>query len=129
MKIEHIALWTTNIEKMKIFYTAYFNGTANEKYTNHTKNFESYFITFDSGTRLEIMQQPSIPLNQNNVETQYIGLIHIAFSTGSKENVNQLTNTLRKDGYQVVSEPRVTGDGYYESCVLDPDNNRIEITE
>lgn len=129
MKIEHIAIWTRDIEKLKKFYVDYFDGSAGNKYTNSSKNFESYFISFESGARLEIMQMPSIPLNLNDTVTQYIGLIHLAISVGSIEKVNKLTNTLMNAGYEVVSKPRHTGDGYYESCILDPDGNRIEITE
>jgi lactoylglutathione lyase len=129
MKINHIALYTKDIEKLKRFYVDYFNGTAGDKYFNSTKNFQSYFISFESGARLEIMQMPSIPDNLNSTMDQYIGLIHMAISIGSIEKVDELTNKLRNAGYQVVSEPRHTGDGYYESCILDPDGNRIEITE
>lgn len=129
MNIEHVAIWTMDIEKLKDFYVTYFEGVAGDKYINHKKQFESYFIKFDSGARLEVMQMPTIPLNLNDTINQYIGLIHIAISVGSAEKVNNITNSLRKDGYRVVSEPRYTGDGYYESCILDPDGNRIEITE
>lgn len=128
MRIEHIAIWTRNIEKMKMFYTNYFGGVAGEKYINSKKSFESYFIKFDSGARLELMQMPTIPLNLNDIVNQYTGLIHIAFSVGSIEKVNSLTNELMKAGYSVVNEPRYTGDGYYESCILDPDGNILEIT-
>jgi lactoylglutathione lyase len=129
MKIEHIAIWTKDIEKLKKFYEDYFDGIAGDKYTNTKKQFESYFIKFESGARLEIMQMPAIPPNLNDTINQYIGLIHIAISVGSVEKVNELTDTLRNAGYKVVGEPRYTGDGYYESCILDPDENRIEITE
>lgn len=129
MKIEHIAIWTKDIEKLKKFYEDYFDGIAGDKYTNTKKQFESYFIKFESGARLEIMHMPAIPPNLNDTINQYIGLIHIAISVGSVEKVNELTDTLRNAGYKVVGEPRYTGDGYYESCILDPDGNRIEITE
>ena len=129
MKIEHVALWTQNLERMRDFYVEFFGGKSNVKYVNPKKGFESYFITFDSGARLEIMRQAAIPANRNDVDEQYIGLIHVAMSVGSREGVDELTNELRAAGYRVVSEPRETGDGYYESCVLDPDGNRIEITE
>jgi len=128
MKIEHIALWTKDIEKLKDFYLNYFNGVAGNKYYNPTKNFASYFISFSSGARLELMQMSTIPKNLNDVYRQYHGLIHFAFSVGSEEKVNALTNRLRSLGCRIVSEPRYTGDGYYESCILDPDGNRIEIT-
>lgn len=129
MKIEHIAIWTKDIERLKKFYVDYFGGTAGEKYTNTKKQFQSYFIKYESGARLEIMQRPNIPDNLNDTINEYIGLIHIAISVGSTEKVNSLTEKLRVNGYSVVSEPRHTGDGYYESCILDPDGNRIEITE
>ena len=129
MKIEHVAIWTRDIEKLKDFYVTYFDGVAGDKYTNHKKQFESYFIKFDSGARLEVMQMITIPSNLNDTINQYIGLIHIAISVGSVEKVNNLTDTLRKAGYRIVSEPRYTGDGYYESCILDSDGDRIEITE
>lgn len=128
MKIEHIAIWTSDIERLKLFYTEYFGCTSGSKYINSTKSFESYFLMFDSGCRLELMQMPSIPLNLNNSFSQYLGLIHFAVSVGSEENVDELTARLRSDGYEIVGEPRATGDGYYESCILDPDGNRIEIT-
>ncbi|HYE83060.1 MAG TPA: VOC family protein [Clostridia bacterium] len=128
MRIEHIALWTRDIEKLKTFYTGYFGGTAGDKYSNPKKSFESYFIKFDSGARLEIMQMPTVPMNLNDTAAQYIGLIHLAISVGSIEMVNTVTDQLMEAGCTVVSEPRYTGDGYYESCVLDPDGNRLEIT-
>lgn len=128
MKIEHVAIWTKDIENSKRFYTRYFGGTAGKKYTNSKKCFESYFIKFDSGARLELMQMPTVPANLNDTVNQYIGIIHIAISVGSLEKVDAITSELKKAGFTVVGEPRHTGDGYYESCILDPDGNRIEIT-
>jgi lactoylglutathione lyase len=125
MKIEHIALWTHDLERSRTFYEAYFNGTANKKYTNDARQFTSYFLTFDSGARLELMQMAGIP---DGVSEQTTGWVHIAVSVGSKEAVNTLTEKIRTAGYTVESEPRTTGDGYYESVILDPDGNRIEIT-
>ncbi len=128
MKIDHLAIWVNDLELMKAFYTKYFDGTANTKYHNPKKNFTSYFIEFSAGCRLELMHKPGIPQNVNDILSEYIGIIHFAISVGSKEKVNRLTKQLRLDGYQVVGEPRRTGDGYYESVILDPENNRIEIT-
>jgi len=128
MIIEHLAIWVNDLERMKVFYEKYFNGKAGEKYHNPTKHFTSYFLSFEKGCRLELMQKPEIPDNQNDVMLQYIGIIHFAISVGSKEQVDGLTETMKNDGYTVVGEPRTTGDGYYESVVLDPENNRIEIT-
>lgn len=129
MKIEHLALWVKDLEGMRTFYETYFDGTSNEKYINSKKNFHSYFLSFDEGCRLELMQMPNIPNNANDVMSQNMGLIHFAMSLGSREQVDILTERLRTDGYKIIGEPRVTGDGYYESVVLDPENNRVEITE
>ncbi len=128
MKIEHIAVWTANLEGLKHFYEEYFGGVSGAKYINRNKCFESYFLTFQEGCRLELMQMPTVPDNQNNTMDQYLGIIHMAFSVGSREAVDELTEKIRRAGYSVVGEPRQTGDGYYESCILDPDGNRIEIT-
>lgn len=129
MKIEHIAMWCKDIELLMDFYTQYFGGTAGKKYSNSQKQFQSYFISFESGARLELMNMPDVLENLNDKAKQYIGFVHIAFSVGSKDKVDALTERLRKDSFNVISEPRYTGDGYYESCILDPEGNRIEITE
>jgi lactoylglutathione lyase len=129
MKLEHIAVWTHDLEKLRAFYEKYFGAHANDKYINAKKGFESYFLSFTEGCRLEIMQMPGIPASENDIYKQFTGLIHFALSTGSKAEVDRLTELLRTDGYEVVGEPRTTGDGYYESVILDPDGNRIEITE
>lgn len=128
MHIEHLAIWCTDLEKMKAFYCTYFTGKSNTKYINPVRNFSSYFISFNKGPRLELMRMPNIPANENNILQQYKGLIHFAVSAGSAENVNLLTEQLRNDGYKVIGEPRFTGDGYHESVVLDAEENRIEIT-
>jgi len=126
MRIEHIAIWVTNLEEMRKFYVNYFNAVAGEKYHNPTKKFTSYFLSFTDGARLEIMHTPSI--NKSNYTEEHTGLIHFAMSIGSKEQVNLLTEKLREDGFTIAGEPRTTGDGYYESVVLDPEGNQIEIT-
>ena len=128
MKIEHIAIWAKDIVKLKNFYANYFQASVGLKYFNAKKNFESYFLNFDSGCRLEIMQMPGIPESKNDALQQFTGIIHFAISVDSKEIVDTLTERLRNDGYEIVGEPRTTGDGYYESVVLDPEGNRIEIT-
>lgn len=128
MKIEHIAVWVKDLEKTRTFYQKYFRAvSSNEKYMNPVKKFESYFLSFDNGCRLEIMTRPDLKESENSYEFQQFGIIHFAFSAGSKEKVNELTETLRKDGYTIAGEPRTTGDGYYESVILDPENNIIEI--
>ena len=128
MKVAHIAIWAKDIEVLRQFYEKYFEASSNEKYTNFKKGFSSYFLSFDSGARLEIMQMPKVPETANDPFEQYTGLTHIAISVGSAEKVDYLTANLAKNGYEVLDGPRETGDGYYESTVLDPENNRIEIT-
>ena len=126
MKIEHIAIWTNKLEELRDFYCRYFNGTSNDKYTNIKKGFESYFITFDEGARLEIMSR--VDINEKLEDgREIIGITHLAFSLKNKEEVDTLTETLRTNGFTVTGEPRTTGDGYYESVVLDPEGNRLEL--
>lgn len=129
MRITHIAIWTNNLENLKNFYLEYFNGKSNQKYRNIDKGFESYFISFDEGTKLELMSKVDIYEEKNKITKEYLGICHFAISVGTKKMVKELTEILRKDGYLVIGEPRITGDGFYESVVLDPDKNRIEITE
>ncbi|MGO4697452.1 VOC family protein [Paenibacillus sp. 2TAB26] len=125
MRIEHVAIWTKDLDMMKSFYEKFFNGIVNKKYVNEKKQFHSYFLTFESGARLELMQKPELA----ELETaDYYGITHFAFSVGSEEKVNELTDRLKKEGFQVLDGPRTTGDGYYESVVLDPEMNRLEIT-
>jgi len=128
MHIEHLALWVRDLERMRTFYETYFSAIANDKYTNIAKGFSSYFLSFPGGgPRLEIMQMPGIPDSLNDAFAQFSGLIHFAISVGSDAAVDALTEQLRTDGFPVLGEPRRTGDGYYESVVLDPELNRIEI--
>ena len=112
---------------MKQFYITYFNGSANQLYENKAKGFKSYFITFEGEARLELMSL--VDVEERVPGFKHLGFIHLAFCTGSKEQVDRLTKKLAEDGYTVISGPRTTGDGYYESCVLDPDGNQIEIVE
>jgi lactoylglutathione lyase len=129
MLIEHVAIWTRQLEALKEYYEKYFRGMPNVKYVNPAKQFESYFISFESGARLEIMSRPGIPENVNDsVNKQYLGIIHLAFGVESMRDVDEKANELKKDGYSILSGPRRTGDGYYEFETLDPDNNRIEVT-
>jgi len=127
MLIEHVAIWTDDLERLRKFYTTYFGCRPGELYRNPTTEFESTFLTFDGGARLELMRMPSIPDNQNDPLIQYKGLIHFAISAANREEVVGVTERLRRDGHAVAGEPRTTGDGYFESCVLDPDGNRVEI--
>ncbi len=126
MKIEHIAIYVNDLEAVRDFFVQYFGGTANDGYHNQTTDFRSYFISFDNGARLEIMQKPNMA--DDNKKLARTGFIHVAFSVGSKKAVDALTNRLRTDGYEVVSGPRVTGDGYYESCIIGIEGNQIEVT-
>ncbi|MEN2282429.1 VOC family protein [Algoriphagus sp. SE2] len=126
MEIEHLALWVENLEEMKAFYCTYFHMTANEKYHNPAKNFTSYFLSFESGARIELMHKPGLVsfVEQNDLR----GFNHIAISVGSKAKVLEMTEKLRKAGFEIKSEPRTTGDGYFESVISDPEGNSIELT-
>lgn len=127
MKIEHIAMYVNDLEVARDFFVKYLGGKSNDGYHNKTTDFRSYFISFDDGARLELMNKPGLsdldkPLNRT-------GYIHIAFSVGSKEAVDDLTKRLKDDGFEVVSGPRTTGDSYYESCIIGIEDNQVEITE
>jgi len=128
MKINHVALWTDSLEVIRDFYVRHFGAQCSALYRNEKTGFSSYFLHFEGETNLEIMNMTSIPANANDKAAQYRGLIHIAFSVGSKEAVDFKSEELTKEGYTLLSGPRWTGDGYYESCFFDPDGNRIEIT-
>ena len=128
MHIEHVAIWCQDLERMRTFYQHYLGADANNKYTN-PRGFSSYFLRFPaSSCRLELMQWPEVHESRNDAERQFIGLAHLAFSLGSRAAVDELTQRLQADGYELLSGPRVTGDGYYESCLLDPELNRLELT-
>lgn len=128
MKIEHIAVWSMDIDKLRDFYIHYFGAASNKKYINEKKGFSSYFLSFKEGPRLELMSNNRLDILPDNGTRNYTGPAHFAFSAGSPEKVDELTALLKKDGYEVLDGPRRTGDGYYESVVLDPEGNRIEIT-
>ncbi|MCL3850538.1 MULTISPECIES: VOC family protein [Parabacteroides] len=124
MQLTHIAIWTNELERAREFYVNYFNGKSNEKYVNPKKGFASYFITFEGGASLEIMQRTDVTEEKEGL---FIGLAHFAFSVGSKENVNKMIELFRKEGYTILGEPRTTGDGFYEGAVSDPDGNIVEV--
>lgn len=128
MKIDHIALWVEDLEQMRDFYVRYFDARPGPLYHNPAKQFHSCFLEFKDDCRLEIMSSPFVKIRQTQTDEPTAGLTHIAFSAGSKERVNQLTEQLRCDGFAILGEPRTTGDGYYESIASDPEGNRIEIT-
>lgn len=125
MKIHHVALYTEDLERLKSFYEKYFNALSNNLYHNPKTGLKTYFLSFEDGSKLEIMSRPEV----KNEEKPLIhsGYIHIAFSIDSKEKVDEITHLLRTNGYTILSNPRTTGDGYYESCILDPDGNQVEI--
>ena len=127
MRIEHIAMYVQDLENAKNFFVKYFGAVPNAGYHNQKTDFRSYFLSFDDGARLEIMTRPALTERQKGIMDT--GYIHIAFQLGSRERVDALTEWLRNDGYQVVSGPRTTGDGYYESCIVGMEGNQIEITE
>lgn len=126
MRIEHIAMWVSDIDETRKFYQKYFGMKASEYYVNQQKGFMSCFLSFESGARLEIMTGKDIIYREEIAPV--MGLAHFAISLGSIAAVNKITRLLRKDGYKIIGGPRVTGDGYYESVVLGPEGNQIEIT-
>lgn len=129
MRIGHVAICTENIEVLKDYYIKYFDGTSNKKYHNPSKNFESYFISFESGTQLELMSMPDTIKNPNgNLDVRHLGLTHLAFEVENKEHVDEKCDQIRNARYSILDGPRITGDGYYEFTTLDPDGNRIEVT-
>ncbi len=125
MKITHVGIYVTDLEKARDYYGTYFGGVSNELYQN-TSGFSSYFIRFGTEAAIELMHHTEM------IEVLHLdktsGLSHLAFSVGSKEAVLALTERITADGYELFSAPRNTGDGYFESCVADPDGNRVEIT-
>lgn len=126
MRIEHIAIWVEDIELLRSFYMKYFKLSCNDKYVNPKRGYTSYFLSFPSGkTRIELMHIANIedPVSRGNLK----GLAHLAIAVDCKEVVDSLTERLRKDGYVITGEPRTSGDGYYESVILDPEGNVIEI--
>lgn len=126
MKIEHVAMYVKDLEASKAFFEQYFGAVSGSGYHNKNTGFRSYFLSFADGARLEIMNKPE--MDDGAKPLTRTGFAHVAFSLGSKEKVDQLTERLKADGYAVISGPRTTGDGYYESCILDLENNQIEIT-
>ena len=125
MTIDHIAMYVNDLYAARDFFVKYLGGVSNAGYHNKTTDFRSFFVSFDDGARLEIMTRPE--LSDDEKDIYRTGYIHVAFSVGSKERVNELTEKLRTDGYQVISGPRTTGDGYYESCIAVIEGNLIEI--
>lgn len=128
MHIHHLAFWARDLEGLKTFYQTYFGAAAGERYVNPRTGFQSYFLRFSGGARLELMQRPDVPPNPGAPGAAALGYAHLAISVGSPAQVDALTARLQRDGFTVLSPPRRTGDGYYESAVLDPENNLLEIT-
>ena len=126
MKIDHIAMYVNDLEAARAFFIKYFKAVSNDKYHNKSTDLQSYFLTFEDGARLEIMNKPMLSDVEKDVNRT--GFIHMAFSVGSQEKVDELTEQLENDGYEVLSGPRTTGDGYYESCIIGFEENQIEIT-
>ncbi len=127
IRIDHTAMYVQDLENMKDFFVRFFSAQANRMYHNPKTGLRTYFLTFTDGSRLEIMNRPEVSVTEKSAFPS--GYAHIAFSVGSKEAVDDLTHTLEDSGYAVISGPRTTGDGYYESCIQGPENNLIEITE
>jgi Lactoylglutathione lyase and related lyases len=127
MRIDHIAIYANDLEAMKSFFTRFFGAIPNDQYHNKTTGLRTYFLQFYDGSKIEIMNRPDM-LNKEKAFTQ-TGYTHLGFSVGGKEMVDKLTSRLQENGYDVLSGPRTTGDGYYESCILGPEGNLIELTE
>jgi lactoylglutathione lyase len=127
-RIEHIALWVDDLDALGAFYAQTFGAQVGPHYVNAAKGFDSCFLTFESGTRIELMKTTRLSPTRHAPGVERMGLTHLAISLGSEDAVNELTERLRSDGVTVLDGPRRTGDGYYESVVLDPEGNRIEIT-
>lgn len=125
MYIDHISIYTNDLERLKAFYLKYFEGRANGKYQNKKTGLQTHFISFEGGARLELMQRPDLAERDKTGASD--GLTHLSFCVGSREKVEALTEILVKAGFSLKSGPRETGDGYYESCILDPDSNEVEI--
>ena len=125
MRIEHIAMYVKELEKTKDFFVTYFGAAANTGYHNPNTDFRSYFLTFDDGARLELMNVPEIA--DRGIPDKYPCYCHIAISLGSKDKVDALTERMRADGVVIIGNPRTTGDGYYESVVADPEGNIVEL--
>ena len=126
MKIEHVAIYVKDLEAARAFFMKYFDAVSNEVYHNEKTGFRSYFLNFEGGSRLELMSSPE--MDDQKKALKRTGYIHMAFSVGSEARVDELTARMKADGFEVISGPRRTGDGYYESCVLDMEGNQIEIT-
>lgn len=126
MKIEHIGLQVSDLDRTREFFEKYFEAKTGERYLNPRTKFQSYFLSFPDGARLEICTRPG--LRDHKLKNDFYGYVHLAFSVGSKEAVDKLVLELAGSGYQLISGPRITGDGYYEAVILDDDRNQIEIT-
>ena len=126
MKIEHVAAYVNDLEMARDFFVEFLNGTSNGGYHNQNTGFRSYFISFEDGARLELMNKPGMA--EEGKSPDRTGYAHLAFSVGSKERVDELTDQLKAAGYEVLSGPRTTGDGYYESCIVAIEGNLIELT-
>ena len=126
MRIEHIAMYVNDLEKEKEFFELYFGAKAGNQYVYEEIGFRSYFLEFQDGARLELMHNTEM----DDIEKyrRRTGFIHIAFTVGAKSDVDKITEKIKNEGYEVISAPRTTGDGYYESCILDSEGNQIEIT-
>ena len=126
MKINHIALYVTDLESARDFFVKYLGGRSSDVYHNPRTHFRSYFLSFEDGARLELMTRPEI--EDSEKPPIRAGYVHVSFSLGSREAVDALTQRLREDGYRVLDGPRTTGDGYYESCVVGIEGNLVELT-
>lgn len=128
INIEHIALWVHDLDAFCAFYERVFGASVSPQYENPTKGFCSRFLSFSTGARIEAMTTTTLSPIDLPAGAQRIGLTHFALALGSEALVDQLTAELKAQGVTVLDGPRRTGDGYYESVILDPEGNRIELT-
>ena len=126
MRIEHVAMYVNDLYAARDFFVTFLGGVSSGGYHNENTGFVSFFISFEDGARLEIMNKPDLKDDPKSLNRT--GYSHLAFSVGSKEKVDELTKKISLSGYEVISGPRTTGDGYYESCIVAIENNQIEIT-
>lgn len=127
-RIEHVAMWVTDLDAMCAFYAEAFDAAVGPLYENARHGFASRFVTLASGARLEFMTSGELHPVRHEPGAQRMGLTHVALALGSVAAVDELTARLGERGVPVLDGPRWTGDGYYESVVLDPEGNRLELT-
>ncbi|MGI6110407.1 MAG: VOC family protein [Eubacteriaceae bacterium] len=125
MRIDHISMFATRPEEVKAFYVKYFGATPSKEFIDTESGLPSYYLTFDDGSRVEILNRPEITrMAKNHID---LGYIRVSYMLDSREEVDKLANRLQSDGYAIIQQPKETPDGFYDCVVLDPDDNQIVI--